>query len=101
MTEVTDTPAPYQVVYSGVVRAALREFAAAARAGGLIQEAAKATKELDRLLHLYPQFGEPLIDLTQQPGQIYLGAVPPLMVRYAVLEERRLVLVTFLRVLSK
>ena len=58
-------------------------------------------KELDRLLHVYPQFGEPLMDLTQHSGQVYIGTVPPLMVRYAVLEEMRLVLVTVLEVLSK
>jgi hypothetical protein len=96
---VTDAPAPYRVVYSEAVREVLREFAAAARNAGTIQEAVAAVRELDRRLHIYPHFGDPLTDLAQEPGQVYLGTVPPLVARYAVYEERRLVIVTILRLL--
>jgi hypothetical protein len=89
------------VVYSGVVRAAVREFAAAARAAGRSREAAAALTDLDRRLHIYPQFGEPILDLTQKSGQVCVAAVPPLLVRYAIYEERRLVVVTLLRILPE
>jgi len=48
---------------------------------------------------VYPQFGDPLIDLLAEVGQIRLGIVPPLAMRYAVFEERRQVLVAALPVL--
>jgi hypothetical protein len=50
-------------------------------------------KELERRLRIYPQFGEPERDLSQEAGQIYNGTVPPLVVGYAVFEDRRLVFV--------
>jgi hypothetical protein len=45
------------------------------------------------LLRLYPQFGDPQIDLTGESGIIYNGIIPPLCMRYGVYESRRLVLV--------
>jgi hypothetical protein len=60
---------------------------------------AAAYRELDRLLRLYPQFGDPLIDLTAVPGIIYNGIIPPLSIRYGVYEDRRLVLVVAMPVL--
>src|SRR3954463_15919691 len=72
-----------------------------ARDAGTNQEAVATVKDLDRRLHVYPQFGEPIIDLTQEPGQVHVGTVPPLMVRYAIYEERRLVIVTVLRILPE
>jgi hypothetical protein len=83
------------------VRAALREFAATARAAGHSREAAAALKELDHRLHVYPQVGEPIMDLTQESGQVCIATMPPLMVRYAIYEERRLVVVTLLRILPE
>ena len=93
MTDPADAPAPYRVVYSGVVLATLRDYAARAKAAGQSDLLGSALKELERRLRIYPQFGEPLFDLTQEPGQIYDGTVPPLVVRYAVFEDRRLVFV--------
>ena len=58
-----------------------------------------ALREFYRRLQIYPQFGDPLIDLQQQAGQIRIGIVPPLAMRYGVLEERRQVFVTALPVL--
>ena len=52
-----------------------------------------ALREFDRRLRIYPQFGDPLIDLLAEAGQVRIGVVPPLAMRYGVLEERRIVLV--------
>ncbi len=52
-----------------------------------------ALKEFHRRLCLYPQFGEPLIDLTQESGQVLLGVVRPLAKRYGVSDDRRVVMV--------
>ena len=66
---------------------------ARAKAVGLGKEYLQAAKEMARRLEMYPQFGEPILDLTHESGQIWIGVVGPLVVRYAVYEDRRLVLV--------
>lgn len=91
MTEAA--PVPYKVVYSEAVQATLRECAARATAAGQRSPFLTAVKELDRLLRLYPQFGEPLFDLKLEAGRLYVGTLPPLVVRYAVFEDQRLVVV--------
>jgi hypothetical protein len=58
-----------------------------------------ALKEFHRLLGLFPQFGEPLLDLTQEVGQVWLGIVRPLAMRYGVFDERRVVMVVEVPVL--
>lgn len=97
--DATEPPTPYQVVYSEAVRQRLGELSDAAIARGDGGAFAAAYRELDRLLRLYPQFGDPLIDLTAVPGVIYNGIVPPLSIRYGVYEDRRLVLVVAMPVL--
>jgi hypothetical protein len=92
-------PTPYRVSYSVRVRERLVELAAAARARGDGAEFVAALQEFDRRLRVYPQFGDPLVDLVAEVGQVRLGMVPPLAMRYGVLEERRLVLVAALPVL--
>ena len=77
----------------------LGEMADAAIAQGDGEAFASALKEFDRLLRLYPQFGDPLIDLTAAPGIIYNGIIRPLSIRYGVYEDRRLVLVVAMPVL--
>ena len=52
-----------------------------------------ALKEIDRRLRLYPQFGEPLSDLQHEAGQLWIGIVRPLSMRYGVLDEQRVVAV--------
>jgi hypothetical protein len=89
---VTD-PVPYRVVYSEAAREALRDLAARAKAVGQGAALLAAVKEFDRILHTYPQFGEPLADLTLEAGQVWRATVPPLVMRYAVYEARRLVIV--------
>jgi hypothetical protein len=40
-----------------------------------------AVKEFHRRLCLYPQFGEPLFDMVQEQGQVWIGFVRPLAMR--------------------
>jgi hypothetical protein len=58
-----------------------------------------ALKEFHRLLSIYPQFGEPLHELKAEQGQVWVGIVRPLSMRYALFESRRLVMVGALPVL--
>jgi hypothetical protein len=58
-----------------------------------------ALKEFHRRLCVYPQFGEPLLDLTQESGQVWIGTVRPLAMRYGVFDNRRVVMVAALPVL--
>lgn len=90
---------PYRVLYPPRVRARLEELATEAWRRGDGEEFVAALLEFDSRLHVYPQFGEPLIDLLTEVGQVRLGTVPPLAMRYGVLEERRLVLVAAMPVL--
>jgi hypothetical protein len=93
MSESPEGSTAYQVVYSEDVRVRLRELGDKATAVGRDAEFVAVLRELDRLLRVYPQFGEPSVDLKHEVGQIYRGTVPPLVVRYAVFEDRRLVVV--------
>jgi hypothetical protein len=91
--EKSDPHIPYAVEYSDFVLQGLRDLARQARARVDGPAFAAALKEFDYLLRLYPQFGDPLIDLTAEAGVIYNGIVRPLSMRYGVYEQRRLVLV--------
>ena len=79
----------YTVTYSEWVRGRLLELAGEAHRRGDGPQFAAAVREFHRRLCIYPQFGEPFLDLRKQPGQMRLGTVPPLVMRYAVLEELR------------
>jgi len=89
--ERSERPAPYAVEYSGLVMRRLRELSEAAAARGDGQAFTAALKEFDRLLRLYPQFGEPLSDLEVGGGQIRIGIIRPLSIRYGANEDMRLV----------
>jgi hypothetical protein len=93
MSEPPSGPAPYRVSYSERVRADLVNLAARARASGLGAPFLAAVEEIDQRLRIYPQFGEPLGDLDFPPAQVWIGVVPPLVVRYLLDEQRRLVMV--------
>jgi hypothetical protein len=81
------------------VRQRLLALADVARERGDGEAFLAAVKEFDRRLRLYPQFGEPLIDLTHELGQVWIGIVRPLAVRYGVFDERRMVMVAAIPVL--
>jgi hypothetical protein len=86
-------PVPYHVAYSERVREGLRELADRAKVRGLGRAFLAALKDLDRRLRIYPQFGEPLYDLKLEPGQMWIGTIPPLTIRYVLDEQRRQVTV--------
>ncbi|MBX9584528.1 MAG: hypothetical protein K2X87_29860 [Gemmataceae bacterium] len=92
-------PQPYEVSQSGRVSDRLRELAAEARARGDGPAFVAAVREFFRRLRIYPQFGDPLADLKQERGQLRIGVVSPLVMRYGVLEDRRRVFVSVLPVL--
>src|SRR5262245_42509601 len=81
---------PCRVVYSERVRQRMRELAQISRGRGDGLAFLAALKEFHRRLIVYPQFGEPLTDLVHESGQIRIGIVPPLSMRYAVYDDRRL-----------
>jgi hypothetical protein len=94
VSETPNGPVRYRVVYSEWVRNELRKLADRAMERGLGPKFLAALKEMDQRLQIYPQFGQPLRDLKLKPARLWLGVVPPLVVRYVLDEHRRLVMVT-------
>ena len=94
-----ESPRLYDLVVSGRVYEQLLELVDAAKVRRDGEACLAALAEFRRRLRLYPQFGDPLADLVVADGQVRLGAVAPLSMRYGVLESRREVLVTALPVL--
>jgi hypothetical protein len=94
MSESSGSPEPYRVSYSEQVRIELRDLISRARGRGLAPQVLAAAREIDKRLHIYPQFGQPLRDLKLEPAQLWVGVVPPLVVQYVLDEERRVVMVT-------
>ena len=101
MSTGTSGPTPYRVSYSERVRQRLLALADIARQRGDAEEFLAALREFHRRLCVYPQFGEPLTDLTREAGQIWIGIVHPLAMRYGVFDERRAVMVTGIPVLLR
>jgi hypothetical protein len=100
MDEPTITP--YDVSYSQRVRDEFVQLVTQARAAGLAPTILAAAKEIDRRLHIYPQFGQPLRKLSVEPAEMWIGVVPPLVVHYVLDEERRQVMVVLpFRTLSR
>lgn len=99
MSVAASEPVPYRVVYSEQVRQRLLALADVARERGDGEAFLAALKEFHRRLCLYPQFGEPLTDLTEELGQVWLGIVRPLAMRYGIFDERQVVMVAEVPVL--
>jgi hypothetical protein len=59
----------------------------------LDRQVAAAVRVIHERLRIYPQFGEPILDLKLEPARAWVATVPPLVVRYFLDEERRLVIV--------
>lgn len=97
--EPTDAPVPYQIVVSAVVRQRIKELHAQATARGDGAAFLAAVKKFMATLAIYPQFGDPIIDLVQGEGQIRVGIIRPLSMRYGVHEDRRIVYCGILPVL--
>lgn len=85
----------YEVSYSGRVIDSMKSLVRRAREAGLAEQVIAAIREMDRLLHLYPQFGQPLRDLFVDSAQLWIGVVPPLVVDYVLDDESRKVMVIF------
>jgi hypothetical protein len=86
---------PYRLEYAGRVHDEFAALIARAKVHGRHRPLLTAAREIDRRLRLYPQFGQPLRDLVATAGQEWVGVVPPLVVRYVIFEDRRLVSVVF------
>ena len=99
MSTAASQPVPYRVVYSERVRQRLLALADVARERGDGEAFLATLKAFHRRLCLSPQFGEPLTDLSQEAGQVWIGAVRPLAMRYGVFDERRVVMVAAIPVL--
>ena len=101
MSDPLEASVPYRVIYSGRALNRFRALVAQAQPLGLAAELLAAGREMDRRLRTYPQFGDPLQDLTFIKGQLRIAAIPPLVVRYVLDEENRLVIVLSPLSLSK
>lgn len=88
-----DAPLPYHVSYSEHVHEILRALGLHAREVGLGKQVLAAIREIDSRLHIYPQFGQPLRNLSVEPAQLWIGVVDPLVVQYVLDESRRQVMV--------
>ncbi len=86
-------PAPYKVSYPQHVRDELQRLLQRARTAGQGKVFLDAAREIDSRLRVYPQFGEPILDLTHESGKLWIGTIGPLVVRYAIYEDLRLVMV--------
>lgn len=85
---------PYEVSYSGRVIDELRNLAIRSGREGWGKEFLAAVREIEHRLRIYPQFGQPLQDLSVHPAQNWIGVVPPLVVKYVLDESRRQVIVS-------
>jgi uncharacterized protein YaaR (DUF327 family) len=78
VSETSNGSIRYQVVYWEFVRNELKKLIARAKKRGLNAQVHTAVKEIDQRLHIFPQFGDLLADLSLAPGQLRMGTVPPL-----------------------
>jgi hypothetical protein len=74
----------YDVSYSGRVIDLLRELIARnpAHAARILT----AVRDIDHRLRIYPQFGQPLRDLSLPRATLWIGSVAPLVVHYVLVE---------------
>jgi hypothetical protein len=86
-----DPPVPYRLVMSDAVRHRLAELSAEATARGDGPVFKAALQRLLSVLAVYPQFGDPQIDMVVGGGHIRQAIIRPLSMRYGVNEEERLV----------
>ncbi|HZV07990.1 MAG TPA: hypothetical protein VE999_23100 [Gemmataceae bacterium] len=94
MSETSAQSNPYRVSYTDFVRNGLANLIARAKERGLEAQVRAATRDIDYRLHIFPQFGDPVIDLSLASSQMRIGTVAPLVVKYALYEDLRLVIVS-------
>ena len=89
-----ELPSPhYKIVCTGRVSDELRKLMERAVAVHRSGQVMAALLELQRLLSLYPQVGEPLKNLTIEGWTLWHHAFPPLVVKYVIDDNRREVLI--------
>jgi hypothetical protein len=81
------------VVYSGRVREEIMSLIARAKEAGVGPQAFAAVKHIDRVLRIYPQFGEPVRDAATPGRTEWVATVAPLLVHYVIDEPNRTVYV--------
>ena len=81
----------YEASYSGYVLDATRELLA--RNPGRSSQLATALRRFDHRVRVYPQFGQPLHDLSVSSWQLWVGVISPLVFHYILDEERRRVMI--------
>jgi hypothetical protein len=95
VSEQSQGPFQYKVVYSELVRTELRHsLIPRAKALGLGRQTLLALKELDHILHVYPEHGEPLMRGATEAIQLCVLSFLPLCVTYGLDRDRRLVYIS-------
>jgi hypothetical protein len=95
------SPSPYRLVVSGTSRAQFRELHRNAPTPEFAARLLAAARTIVARLAADPgEFGEPLRDLHHLGLQMRHGVERPLVVRYAIDEQRRLVYVVGFRALT-
>ncbi len=80
---------PYQVSSSARVWAELLELGNRVNDLNVRQQIIEAVKQIYHRLQIYPQFGQPLRDLEVESAQIWISVHAPVVVQYAIYEEKR------------
>ena len=92
----------YEVSYSIRVREVLKSLVVRAQVAGAASRVIQAIHEFDRRLRIYPQFGQPLQNLSVAHAQLWIGVISPLVIRYVINEDlRRVMVVTLPQVLPR
>jgi hypothetical protein len=89
----------YTVTSSDEVKTHLRKLGYISLERGDDEAFFLSLREFEKRLRIYPQFGDPLADLRGETGTIRVGIIRPISMRYAIFEERRLVVIAPLPVL--
>jgi hypothetical protein len=100
-TQGNGHPARYDLSMSGATRAVLVQLALQAKRAGTGQQFLAALREIGKRLREDPlNFGEPLYRLPALQLLVCQGAISPLLVDFAVHEERPLVFIRNFRLFS-
>lgn len=92
-----DRPVPYRVELSGHVRDQLRALLRTAAAAGRWAEASAAAASLQQALAWVPETVAEPAYLLPPLGRVHAGSHGPIQLRFAVNDERRYVVVAFVR----
>jgi|GEM_PF-2133059 len=90
---MNEPPEPYAVSYSKWVIEVVHALVKRAKGSRIEAALREAILGFDRRLRIYPQFGDPLRDLSERRAQLWIGTITPLVMHYILDEERRRVIV--------